>query len=162
MSVYTYNLQPQDVLERMPRASALYISATSIPLSLQHLEDFIQQGSARVNAALEQRGIIAAADMNEADHARLSALVIDYAIAEALFTLEGGTSTHDEAQQKFNSGFAEITNRPQQLVSAPNTRYSNTTSSKIQQRAGLARDTSGNGLGAERYTFIGLDSRDMF
>ena len=158
MAVYTYSLTSGDIVSELPGVSSENISATTEPLSTTDLTQFIEDGAGKLNSVLIARGITPAADMDETDHAALSAAVKAYAVAKAMRTMCATGDLYQQMQDIWNSAYAEYSNRPQNLGGSFASLTTVETDS-VTVESGTATHTS---LGTEDWSFIGLNSFDKW
>lgn len=158
MAVYVYSLASSDIVAELPGVSSENISATSQPLNTGDLTQFIEDGAGKLNSVLIARGITPSASMDETDHAALVEAVKSYAVAKALNVLGALGPMYEQAQERWQSVYAEYSNRPQNLGGSFASLTTVETDS-VTVTSGTASHTS---LGTEDWSFVGLGSDDKW
>jgi hypothetical protein len=120
--MYTYDIPIDDI--KIPGIEISKIGPRSEPISIADISRWIADGSAVVNSALAKSGIYPAADMDPTALTRLKGTVIAYVVLEGLGAMNVQGPIYDQAKNKYDNSYAEISNRPQQLgtIGVPATR----------------------------------------
>jgi hypothetical protein len=113
---YIYSLTAADVAAEIPGVDDANIGASTEPVSTTDLTNWINDGAARFNSALDKAGITASASMDADAHQMVAAGVKAYAAHKAMLILGmGDTASAVAAEREWLAIYAEVSNRPQQL-----------------------------------------------
>lgn len=152
MAVYVYSLTYVDVVAELPGIDAGSVTATTEPLSTAVINQYIEDGAGKLNAMLIARGVTPSASMDETDHAALVEAVKAYATAKCLYALAATGELYAQAWERWNSVYAEYSNRPQQLGGTFAT-MTTTTIDGITDDYGTAKHDD---YGTEEWSFYGF------
>lgn len=154
MAVYTYSLTYADVVAELPGIDSGSVTATTEPLSTSTINQYIEDGAAKLNSVLIARGITPAADMGETDHAALVGAVKSYAVSKCLYVLGAVGDSYEQANERWLTVYAEYSNRPQQLGES----YASPTTTIIDEVVETNGVISHVDHGTESWSFIGFEN----
>lgn len=115
---YDYSISAADVAAEIPGVDDANIGASTEPISTTDLDNWINDGASKLNAVLDKSGITASASMDADAHDTLKAAVRAYAVHKAMLVLGETGSLLGETRDRWNTVYAEYSNRPQQLGDA--------------------------------------------
>lgn len=115
---YTYGLAAADVAAELAGVDDANIGANTEPVSTSDIDNWINDGSAKLNLVLDKSGITASASLDADTHQALAAAVKDYAVMRTMLVLGATGPAFELARDNWASVYAEYSNRPQQLGDA--------------------------------------------
>lgn len=118
MAVYDYSVTAANVLAELPGIDPSNIGATGEPLNTTDVAQWIEDGAGHLNALLDRSGITPSASLDEDTHAKVKDAVKMYAVHKCLLVLGVTGALLDAARDRYNTAYAEISNRPQGLGAA--------------------------------------------
>ena len=115
---YTYSVSASDVAAELPGIDDANIGASTEPLSTTDLTAWISEGAAKMNAIAARSGIDTGVGMDADAHEAIAGAVKAYVVHKALAVLGVTGELLTGARDRWNTVYAEYSNRPQQLGSA--------------------------------------------
>lgn len=110
MAIDTFNVTPQDVLDRYPGFDTSRVQQSDGPVSIDDVEEYIDEGASRVAGKMQRFGLDAADLSGEAEKEAQIA-VREYAVRRALADNGNFGAAYDGADELYQEAVDELEDR---------------------------------------------------